>query len=92
MSNLFYCCDSLKYALEDESIPVQYVSKFREYGIRVLDGGSSYLSIEFCPWCGAKLPTSLRDKWFDAIESRGIDPADVDAIPAEFLDDRWFMK
>jgi hypothetical protein len=25
------------------------------YGIRVLDGGSSFLMIQFCPWCGARL-------------------------------------
>lgn len=23
-----------------------------EYGVPVRDGGSSYLVIEYCPWCG----------------------------------------
>ena len=26
-----------------------------EYGIIVHDGGSSFVSIVFCPWCGASL-------------------------------------
>jgi hypothetical protein len=25
------------------------------YGIPIRDGGLSFYSIEFCPWCGAKL-------------------------------------
>jgi hypothetical protein len=25
------------------------------YGIPIHDGGSSYIRIDYCPWCGAKL-------------------------------------
>ena len=25
------------------------------YGLKVFDGGHSYILIEFCPWCGTKL-------------------------------------
>jgi hypothetical protein len=31
---------------------IRYIAKFREYGVRVLDGGSSYVVLRFCPWCG----------------------------------------
>jgi hypothetical protein len=27
-----------------------------EYGIIIHDGGSSYVVINYCPWCGARLP------------------------------------
>ena len=27
-----------------------------EFGIRIHDGGSSFVSIRYCPWCGAQLP------------------------------------
>jgi hypothetical protein len=26
------------------------------YGLFVHDGGSSFIEIAFCPWCGSKLP------------------------------------
>nr|WP_067736167.1 hypothetical protein [Novosphingobium naphthalenivorans] len=29
------------------------------YGIMIHDGGSSMVRINFCPWCGAKLPEPL---------------------------------
>lgn len=67
---------------------VAYVSKFREYGLIVHDGGRSSLLIRSCPWCGAALPASMRAEWFDAIEALGIDPWS-DEVPAAFEDDRW---
>jgi hypothetical protein len=27
----------------------------RQYGLIVHDGGSSFIEIEFCPWCGSSL-------------------------------------
>ena len=40
---------------------IHYSPRYREYGIIIHDGGSSFVRIAFCPWCGAKLPGSLRD-------------------------------
>lgn len=33
-----------------------YVTDKGSYGIRVHDGGSSFITIMHCPWCGTKLP------------------------------------
>ncbi|MFJ5636668.1 DUF6980 family protein [Streptomyces goshikiensis] len=33
---------------------------------------------------------SQRDRWFDELERRGIDPSE-DEVPAEFQDDRWLV-
>ena len=74
---------------------VVYSLKFREYGLPVRDGpdgsAGSVLVVQYCPWCGAKLPESLRDAWLDALEAMGVDP-DRDSIPPEFNDDRWWNK
>jgi len=88
MSAIDLCCSQMESAVADPTIPVDYVPKFREYGIRILDGGSSQLNMTFCPWCGRKLPDSLRDEWFDSLERLGVDPYG-DEIPSEFADDRW---
>ena len=75
----FQCPDSL----------IGYVPKFDEYGIIVHDGGSSIVQINFCPWCGTKLPDSKRDRWFDELEKMGVDPAG-DSIPKEFQSEIWY--
>ncbi len=89
MSLPWECCQLMRHALSESSIPIIPVSRFREIGIRIEDGGTSYLVMEFCPWCAKQLPKSLRDAWFDEMEKRGLDPYGND-IPEEFLDERWY--
>jgi hypothetical protein len=59
-SDKYECPDSL----------VVYSRKYTEYGIIIHDGGTSYILIKYCPWCGAKLPESTRDAYFDKIEMK----------------------
>jgi hypothetical protein len=54
---------------DGEGAAILYIAKFDEYGIPVLDGGSSIITLEFCPWCGAKLQPSKRDEYFDRLEA-----------------------
>jgi hypothetical protein len=69
---------------------VYYESRFEEYGIIVHDGGSSYVLIDCCPFCGARLPESKRDLWLEKLEAMGFtDPWTAD-IPEQFRTDRWF--
>jgi hypothetical protein len=70
---------------------ILYAPKFREYGIRVLDGGSGFIVIDHCPWCGKALPAPLRTEWFNEIESRGFEAGD-ETIPAEFTSDAWWKE
>ncbi|HQU82415.1 MAG TPA: hypothetical protein PKY59_04785 [Pyrinomonadaceae bacterium] len=46
----FDCADSLIY----------YSKRFNEYGLIIHDSGSSFIKIDFCPFCGKKLPKSKR--------------------------------
>lgn len=84
-----FCCERMRLAVESDEIPIVYTARYREFGVRVLDGGTSTIELLYCPWCGQKLPESLRDRWFDELERRGIDPA-TGELPAEFTDDRWY--
>ena len=45
---------------------IDFIAKFREYGILVRDGGSSSILISYCPWCGVRLPDSQRGAGGDA--------------------------
>jgi hypothetical protein len=91
MSTFLHCCESLRIACDDPDSPVIFKSKFREYGIRILDGGTSSIAISFCPWSGHKLPESLRDEWFSRLEAQGLDPG-VDPVPLEFQSEQWYTK
>lgn len=72
---------------------VVYRPRFREYGMPVRDSPtpSSYVVIQWCPWCGTRLPESVRHEWFDELERRGLDPVD-DEIPADMTTDEWLTR
>ena len=78
-SNRFDCPDSLVYWSE----------QFDEYGLIVHDGGSSYVTIHYCPWCGNCLPDSKRDRWFEELETRGLDPDDPN-LPEKYRSSAWY--
>lgn len=92
MSDLgFVVCDELARAVATDDLPLVYSSKFREFGLAYADGGSSFLLIAFCPFCGEQLPGSLRDEWFDSLEQLGLEPEDS-AVPEVFSSDRWWRQ
>jgi hypothetical protein len=82
-------CDRHDDAFSCPDTLISYTARFREYALIIHDGGMSGVGIAFCPWCGRRLPDSLRDRWFDELERLGVDPWE-DRIPPEFEDDRWF--
>jgi hypothetical protein len=96
-----HCCDSMRSQLRFEcehhaspfdcpDVLVAYEPKYNEYGLIVHDGGTSTMVISFCPWCGVKLPASLRERWFTELESQGYDdPVDQD-IPDRYKSDAWW--
>lgn len=84
-------CDQHPDRYECPDCLVHYSPQFREYGLIIHDGGTAKLRIRFCPWCGARLPESLREEWFAVIEGRGIDPW-ADEIPAEFQSAVWWQQ
>ncbi|MGH3035219.1 MAG: DUF6980 family protein [Gaiellaceae bacterium] len=66
-----HCCEAMARAVEVEcethpdrfdcpDALVYWSTRFEEYGLIVHDGGSSYVMIAVCPWCGARLPGSKR--------------------------------
>lgn len=88
-------CDKLQLYTSDNidntDTPIVFSRKFDEYGLKVLDGGSSSILITHCPWCGQKLPESKRNQWFDEIEKLGIDPW-TENVPDKYNTDEWFRK
>jgi hypothetical protein len=45
--------------------------------------------IEFCSWCGARLPPSLRDQYFNRLEALGLEPESAE-LPLDMRSDAWW--
>jgi hypothetical protein len=86
-----HCCQKLAQNLNDCESTLVFIKKFREYGICILDGGTSFAQINFCTRCGHRLPPSLRDEWLSQIETLNLTPEDP-KIPAELLTSEWWEK
>lgn len=71
---------------------IKYVAAFDEYGIQIHDGGSSFIQIDYCPWCGAKLPPSRRDEWFEILEGLGYESPLIDKVPDKFKSSDWYRE
>jgi len=61
-----HCCEMMRSNVENGCVQhpdrfecpdalVNYSELSGAYGLIVHDGGSSFIEIAFCPWCGAKL-------------------------------------
>jgi hypothetical protein len=61
-----YCCIDMAYRLiEDKNektsgeinydCVITHYKKGKAFGIPIHDGGSSFIKIKYCPWCGEKL-------------------------------------
>ena len=87
-----HCCEDMKINIE-ENMLISYNEVFDEYGINVPEDGCSYILVEYCPWCGRKLPVSKREQWFEELEKLGFeDPLFDETIPAIYKSGEWRKK
>jgi hypothetical protein len=83
-----HCCQQMERHLNDGEVAIVYVDEYRDYGIKVLDGGCSFQHIHFCPWCGKQLPQSLRMTYFERLDAIGKEPGDD--FPPQFQSGEWW--
>ena len=93
-----FCCETLVLNLKEKRTYIGYNEVFREIYLNRSDTRSVITVIFFCPWCGSKLPNSLRDKFFDTLEKEYNIETDIGEykerkdIPAEFKGGEWWKK
>ncbi len=101
VENIQHCCERMKQEVEfvcptcEDALQcpdklLYNSSIFDEYGILIHDGSGTYEIIEYCSWCGKKLPGSKRDEWFDALEKMGYDDPLNQEISEEFKGTEWY--
>jgi hypothetical protein len=68
-----------------------WIAGWNEYRIPVPHDGYSSTIIQFCPWCGSRLPASLCHEWYRRLHSMGYsDPGEEGDVPPEFETDEWW--
>ncbi len=90
--NIELNCDKHNNPFDCADVLIHYSKTFDEYGIIIHDGGSSYVGIDFCPFCGTKLPESKRDLYFSTLEKLGFDNPWEQDIPEEFNSNLWYKN
>lgn len=82
------CCCDMKDNIQSNVI--FYSEVFDEFGIVLREDSASQILLNYCPWCGTRLPFSQRERWFDELESKGfITPLFDDNVPAEYKSKKW---
>lgn len=92
-----HMCKSMFDFMDYPSAMLAYLPWVREYGIRKFEAGkpvgeqdpASILPIRYCPWCGTRLPSSLRPKWEAELAGRGLSPNSPD-IPEDLMSELWW--
>jgi len=84
------CCSDMEEAVKDSEHPLYYSGAYQEFGMQ-LAGQFEYSVLNYCNWCGIKLPESRRDEWFEKLEQQGIEPWEHD-IPIHFLSSAWWSN
>lgn len=87
-----HCCDLMCAFLEDKRINVFYDEVFREYYTKLRGGGGVLQRFFYCPWCGKKLPDSLRSVYHELLWEKFGDDVDIEDmdIPIEFKTSLWW--
>jgi hypothetical protein len=93
-----HCCDAMRTLLEvmgepmsviASDRPVVYDPVFDEYRLVWSNWTAERALIVHCPWCGVRLPSSKRARWFAELDRLGLRPDDPD-LPARLKTDAWW--
>ena len=96
---MIHCCEQMERlsyvndnAFENPDNLIYYNEVFDEYGMIIHDGGTSYILIHYCPWCGKKFRESKREQWFEQLEQLGYENPFEEEIPSIFESRKWWKN
>lgn len=90
MTQLPHACETMRRAIDEQSMHLGYNAAFREYSIEYVNS-ASLQTLLFCPFCGARLPGSVRTEWFERVWAMGLEPEDP-RVPEAMRSDQWWRE
>ncbi len=87
-----HCCDLMCAFLEDKRINVFYDEVLENTIQSSGEGEGCCMRFFYCPWCGKKLPDSLRSVYHELLWEKFGDDVDIEDmdIPIEFKTSLWW--
>ena len=93
-----HCCLYMAFFISDPVIvphqgpnPVlEWIAMWNEYRIPISRTGYQVTRILHCPWCGSKLPASVKEEWYQTLYALGYSDPGNDHLPEEFNSDKWW--
>jgi hypothetical protein len=89
-NQLTWYCEKHPNPRDCTDVLIIHNETFDEYEIANRHGDSSVTIIQFCPWCGVKLPEAKRDRWFKELEALGFDNPLEQDIPEKYKTSAWY--
>src|SRR5438105_15799963 len=85
----WFIAEPVEWESQGPNPVILWIASTNEYLIDISWRGNHSTPIYFCPWCGQRLPPSLRDKWYQTLYRMGYsDPGGEDDILEEFQSDK----
>ena len=85
------CCDQLSFHINEKEKIISYDPQIRQFSINVSDRVRQV--IQFCPWCGNKLPFELSKELSKILfDEMDLDNYEDFRMPIEFKTDKWWKK
>ena len=81
-----HCCEHMRDHCDDSRVQIFFWPIFREYYI-ALRGNQAKQRILYCPWCATKLPTSVRDQYYELLDDDALENP-----PEEFCSEAWWKN
>jgi hypothetical protein len=92
-----YCCEKMEHRMSKEYTFIEYMPESREYVFN-LHGNheGAHFDMQYCPWCGKKLPESLGEEWCKVIkEDLGVEDVDAEEwakLPEKYKTEQWWRE
>lgn len=94
-----HCCEQMTRNINDKRAQIFYLPHYRSYYIEYIyepEFRARHV-LNYCPWCGVKLPEDLTEKYYVSLEKDcGIDSYEAkdhpENIPDEFKTEAWWLK
>ena len=100
-----HCCIKMEGVLEEPGTPICYKPYIRgycmQYGFPPKHRNKNEVTLaetlDYCPWCGVRLPKELFDEWAQIVRekfniSNILDQDELAQLPKEYTTEEWWEK
>lgn len=86
----WFISEPVEHESQGKNPTMLWIQCWNEYRINIPRNGNTSIPVRFCPWCSARLPESLRERWYQTLYNLGFHDPGNDKIPEEYNTDAWW--